>query len=416
MKILFFLISFLLPLSAYSAASTVVYPNFTGLSTDTISGVSTPVAKAGTVSGNIVTIPRAYKVPGVPTAAQEAISSAVTMRSPINQTLLKKALLGARVVGGLSLPVLALMGLEYAAGQWYSNQPDPLQPTTLKFIDGHYFYDPNLSTGACSSGGGLACVASSFGLPSTACNTFGVPQYQCSIGSSNPWAVQTQPISQTQAEAIVQASPISPTDADIQMMLDAGWGVPIQPNPEVVIDLSNLNSTALAELSSLGYFQPTPKSIALKNGQPVLDPLTGQNKQPMLQIDPAPNAGVRLTPYDAPVDAAGNPQTDVQGNPLPNQKSEADPCELNPERAGCSTLGTPDETVPTPIARTIDANFNAFNISGQCPADKTFTAGGITQTIHMAPICSAATDYIKPFMLLMASITAYFIFVGGLRT
>lgn len=397
---------------ANSAQSAVVYPNFTGLSTATISGVSTPVATSGTVSNGVINFPRTYKVPGIPSAAQEAISKAATLSSPVAQSLAKKQIIGAIAGGvvGLGVTYLASLGLEYLADHWSS-------PSTQTWPDGTVNTGNSWSAGLnaaqfCTSAVGGASKPIMTGTANGYCS--GNPNAWFTINS--PTAPQRNPLTTQQAETYAQNSPIQPTDADIKMMLDAGWGVPVSKVPTVKIDLSKLNSQDLLDLQNMGYFQPTPDSLAIKNGQPILDPLTGESKQPMLQIDPAPNAGVRLTPYDTPVDAAGNPKLDAQGYPVPNQKAEVDPCELNPDRAGCIPLGDADQTNPTSTARTITGDFNSFNISGQCPADKTFSVAGMTQTIQMAPVCNAATNYIKPFLLLMASVTAYMIFVGGLRS
>lgn len=428
MKILIFLISFIFPLSAFSAASTVVYPfsnaikksNIGGVQVDTISNgagrhvnlYSDPIAGLALEVGGI---------PGLASAlpyAASAIGDALILKAPVSQFLAKKALIGAVTGGvvGLGATYLFSLGLEYAFGQWtipnsqtwndgiiQTNQYGE-KPSAGEFCSTYF---PGSIPKLSSPGGGYCANASG--------NIVSYNSYWNYKNGSTP-PPQRTPITNAQAEAIAAASPINPTDNDIQMMLDAGWGVPISNAPLVKIDLANLNSTQLADLAAMGYFQPTPESLAIKNGQPVLDPVTGQNNQPMLQIDPAPNAGVRLTPYNSPVDAAGNPQLDAQGNPLPNTKPEVDPCELNPDRAGCSTLGELKDPPIQPRNLDVTGNFNSFNISGQCPADKTFTVAGMTQTIQMAPICGAATDYIRPFLLLSASIVAYMIFVGGLKS
>lgn len=51
----------------------------------------------------------------------------------------------------------------------------------------------------------------------------------------------------------------------------------------------------------------------------------------------------------------------------------------------------------------------------QCPSDKTFSVMGKTYTVSYSPICSAASDYIRPFVLVMASMLALSIFTNGVK-
>ena len=349
----------------------------------------------------------------------QKISKAITGSAPIAHAIGRKVVIKAITGGviGIGLSLLAQEGLEYAAQQWQHTSLPLGAPPTLTFVttDGLWAYAPGnvFQPNPCASGGSLTGGLSS--QPQFPQNPSYIG-YSCILFGGNPFLTTTTPITQVQAEEIASNSSITPTDNDYQMMLAAGWALPLTTDPLVTIDLPNINSTDLAYLTSKGYFQPTPTSLAGPNGSPVTDPVTGTTKQPMVQVDPAPNGGVSLTPYDQPLDANGDPVVDTNGNPVSIPSNNTDPCALNPERAGCASLGTPESDTITPTEKTVTGQFNSFNISGQCPSDKTFSVAGMTHTIQMSPICGAAQNYIKPFLLLMASVTAYFIFVGGLRT
>lgn len=407
--------------NSYSASSTVIYPDFQ-FGTGVVAGVNSPMAMGGKVLtddfNRLVKMPFKHGSPFEQLLSKPtSLYKTVILEGVINQPLAKKALLTAVNGGviGLGVTYLASVGLQYAAGQWGNGQQEspplgfmPLSSCVGELhsiyscyqLQGPGFYPWDPEPQQCVSWQGYTKYVGG--------------NYYCL--DARPPQPTYNPISVAQAQEIAANNPINPTDADYQMMLDAGWAVPIQSNPDVVIDLSNVPQQDIQGLMDAGFFQPTPDSATVKNGQPVTDPLTGQKSQPMIQVEPAPNQGVRLTPYQTPLDANGQPATDAQGNPLPPTQAQYDPCELNPDRAGCANLGTPEDTVIDSVQRTVTGQFNEFSISGQCPADKSFTVAGMTHTIQMAPICGAAENYIKPFLLLMASVTAYFIFVGGLRT
>lgn len=92
-----------------------------------------------------------------------------------------------------------------------------------------------------------------------------------------------------------------------------------------------------------------------------------------------------------------------------------DSCAENPTRAGCAELGTDTGTVGK-ATRGLTMIPGTYSETGGCPAPRTFEAGGHNFTVTYSEVCSAATDYVKPLVLLAAAVGAYLIFVGGLRT
>lgn len=57
-----------------------------------------------------------------------------------------------------------------------------------------------------------------------------------------------------------------------------------------------------------------------------------------------------------------------------------------------------------------------LSTGGSCPASQSMSFAGHTVQIPMEPICDAASSYLRPFTLLLASVSAYYLFVGGLKT
>jgi hypothetical protein len=386
-----------------------------------------------------------------------ALSKVIKASAPVDQTALKANIV--KNLKALSAPGLALLigpwavsaGLEYLNGDWVRNT-DGEEPPSTTYSD--YVAYQNPYSGAFYATSGEAWVSVQAMYPSSfpqncsgdaneTLHYVGVTKiYAQQYGKLDPatgycaWKKTVYfyacPVNYswggTSCIAPPAVLPASPSDfdvllthrdmtaAEVQMYTDAGYYLPVQGVHTEIGDLSSLSSDDLSYLTSKGYFQPSPGSLAWPSGSPVTDPVTGQKSQPMVQADPAPNGGVRLTPYKAPLNADGTPATDASGNPLPNQESQPDPCELDPSRVGCASLGdAEDAEIPTTEVE-LTTNWNEFAFSGSCPADRTFAFGNRSATISMEPICNAAESYIRPFMLLAASVAAYLIFVGGVKT
>lgn len=110
----------------------------------------------------------------------------------------------------------------------------------------------------------------------------------------------------------------------------------------------------------------------------------------------------------------GSSTREVSGDPSGDK--DASPCDRNPDSAGCAKLEEIEEEGPESNEITLQPDFDEFNIAGQCPSSPQFTIAGQTAVFDMQPVCDAASNYIRPFVLLAAAVAAYLIFVGGLRT
>lgn len=105
---------------------------------------------------------------------------------------------------------------------------------------------------------------------------------------------------------------------------------------------------------------------------------------------------------------------DAQGNPVTEPDTEQPPpeqtdCEKNPNTVGCSELGTLDGQ---PATGTFNLDFQpeADMLSATCPAPISV----LGQSMSFQSACDAMV-YIKPVVLVMASLLATFILFGSFR-
>ena len=92
-------------------------------------------------------------------------------------------------------------------------------------------------------------------------------------------------------------------------------------------------------------------------------------------------------------------------------------CDTNPDSLACLKLGTPDNGVQL---SKLDAGFStitpvSFAAGVGCPADLTFSVNAKPYAISYAPMCSAASTYGAPVVLILGVALAAFIFIGGFK-
>lgn len=100
---------------------------------------------------------------------------------------------------------------------------------------------------------------------------------------------------------------------------------------------------------------------------------------------------------------------------------EADPCKVNPNRAGCADLGTPPDAEELP-SRTVNVELVPipFATNAACPAPVSISYGlpGVgAQAVALSyqPVCDALVTWVRPVILLLAAFVAAFIFIGGTK-
>lgn len=100
----------------------------------------------------------------------------------------------------------------------------------------------------------------------------------------------------------------------------------------------------------------------------------------------------------------------------PEQKEPEDPCKFDPERIGCSKYGDPPEPGELPKKdKEISITPVDMGGPGACPAPIPFSVFGQSYALSYQPACDVAV-YLKTLVLLMASVIAGYVFVGGLKS
>lgn len=91
-----------------------------------------------------------------------------------------------------------------------------------------------------------------------------------------------------------------------------------------------------------------------------------------------------------------------------------DPCEGNPNRAGCALLGEPPaaEAIPNQDVP-ISVSPVSFSSAAGCPSAEIFQAYG-AKSISYQPTCDTMSKF-RSLFLALASLTAAIVFMGGLR-
>lgn len=89
----------------------------------------------------------------------------------------------------------------------------------------------------------------------------------------------------------------------------------------------------------------------------------------------------------------------------------SDPCETNPDRAGCATLDTPEGEIPK-VTSTFNYQYEDLNLgNGSCPAPQTVHTSNGDYTIDIGLYCDAISTYVRPVVILFGMLAAFFIAV-----
>lgn len=106
------------------------------------------------------------------------------------------------------------------------------------------------------------------------------------------------------------------------------------------------------------------------------------------------------------------PTTKEEEAPKPEEE-KGDECEKHPDRAGCADLDTPEGQIPREQVSLTYAAEDRFG-GGSCPANKTMNLrGNIITVIDWVKWCDLTATYVRPLILLLATISAFFIVATG---
>lgn len=424
----------LLTIAHAYAGTTVIYPQFSayqaGASSATfgttfkIPATETMSNNWGTKSGWFWQSPNAGSLAAttrMSAADAQSMYSAISGTGRASQSAAKIVAVGVlRAIPGIALLGIASdLGYQYVSNQWQKTVTAPTN--TVGYI-------PFGSLGPydCNAAGGCSNHADFFVRSAQEWNILCAPAMSAVINVNQSWIGYchhsvvpdfggTSLVTDTDWLNAPSQITRSLTDAELAEMVRLGYAVPIdKPAATVIGDFSALTAAELATLTAMGYFQQSP--ITVNNGPAFTDPVTGDQLQPKLTVEAAPNGGVRVSSSDQPVDAAGDPAKNADGTDKAPTDS-ADPCAGNPDSVQCSTLGSLDPAGdPLPTTHNLSFQPGTLATAGTCPAPRSMSALGHPIAFSYQPICDAASTYIRPFVLLASAIASYFIFVGGLRT
>lgn len=91
-----------------------------------------------------------------------------------------------------------------------------------------------------------------------------------------------------------------------------------------------------------------------------------------------------------------------------------DPCKLNPDRAGCVKLGTPESDPLTKKVTPVSVTSINFASSSACPAPLSFTVRGATYGVSYQPLCDRLF-ILKALFLAMAGFLAAYILADSFK-
>lgn len=97
-------------------------------------------------------------------------------------------------------------------------------------------------------------------------------------------------------------------------------------------------------------------------------------------------------------------------------ETPVDPCEANPDRAGCVKLGEPDEPEIPKTTKELTYTPEEISGGGSCPPDIVRSIGGQSITVfRYAPGCDLVSSYLRPMVLMISAFIAFMILVPGGR-
>lgn len=341
------------------------------------------------VAGKTVTVPAVWRLASnAPSFAISAIRATPT------------GLIGSAVAA-----YLLSKGLEYLNGQW--NKVDATVPAVDVWSgQGAYYATPEEG---CLSWGLSLSYLCDYGPDS-----YGRPRYYCSFPN---------PANTCYHQAgTVRVSSNCPAGTTPNGTACVGSAIPAVESDWTNAIGSPLPDQVASELSPLvplplqkPEVSPAPIDIPLTD--PYVDPVTGKRFQDIARVTPQPSTPEKaiVETVKQEVNPDGSPVVDpATQQPVAPEKKEEDPCELHPERVGCSEWGDPDDSDLTMTDKTVSitpqSGWGPDN--GTCPSPLTYTPHkGPQIQFKYDAVCDGAS-FFRPVILGMAWISAIFAFFG----
>lgn len=137
------------------------------------------------------------------------------------------------------------------------------------------------------------------------------------------------------------------------------------------------------------------------------------------KLDYGPNT-VKVTNQTtvSTLDPSGNPTgtttTQSPANITPSPEPQPDPCDVHPDRIGCSAFGTPIPETVSKTTQAVTVTSIAFASSASCPAPLSFSLNGAQYAVSYQPMCDRL-GVLRALFLLMAGVLAAYIFADSFR-
>lgn len=162
--------------------------------------------------------------------------------------------------------------------------------------------------------------------------------------------------------------------------------------------------------------QKTTTTGTAPNGDPTTTTTTTTHNYTYNNNNVTHNTTTVTTTINNITNETTNETTETTENPEP--KEPDDPCKLNPDALMCKKveLDTPDGEIPR-AERQVSFEEESMFGTGACPADHVLNlSGGRTFTMSYQPTCNALATYVKPVIIALAFLAAYFIVMPGGRS
>jgi hypothetical protein len=401
-----------------SHASYVATPTFDGYAAGTYKPISAPTISGGGFSGagRLTVAGRAVSIPG---AIEPAANAASYARGSLlaNPWLAGVALLAWTGDAGLHS--------DQVGGWNITNAPSTVQPGTQTVSCYTMFYQsPNYTCATSGGSDALSTCNRAGGSYNAGINKCTLPDiascskvYPNCTGASYGNPAPTGNVTET-------GCPAGYTANGSACALTDPASAATTTHPATQADFDALPAPSVGTLGDLAFQLGIPAAAPVYEPArvPTGDPYTkpdGSTAQPMAVISPASNGQVTVSTYDQPLtDTAGQPVTNPAPEPTPDPPPEPTPgqCDKYPATLGCANLDTPTAEDLSTQARNISMITPvAVGGAGVCPAPMTASFLGQNVSMSFDPLCQFA-NALRPLVLVLAWLSAGYIFIGGVKT
>jgi hypothetical protein len=416
--VLFLFLVVVLAFASAASAAVITTPTVAGYARDSVTGGYLN-NRAGSGQALFDSASRTYGSTGSFNVGGKSMS--VPTKIPIASTAGTVAKNAMRMnpyllAGSIALPWLLDQGLEYLEGEgWVKSVPDPA-PIANLYWDVNYSgpaTDACNNSNACSWSESQAAVVSDFAAVNPNTNTFTWSDFTVT-GAVNATAKMTFKQNANTYSNTFNFTGTGVKPDDTSPATDGDWdGL---PDPTQNGPLADELPRAAYMPEGVPVNAPTYDfaPYSAPTGEPYKKP-DGSTVQPMVTVSPNVTNITYNTYNQTTYNAAGEP---VVGAPPSDENADEvkDPCDSNPDRAGCADLGTPtdDQVIPR-VEVPLTFEPVAIQQDATCPAPMIVSAFGKSIPISYDGACTYATG-LKPIVIAVAYLSALMIIFGFPRS